>query len=162
MNRQAPHPVCLRPAPPSAATRPDAGRGWHARAGQEARTGDWQSRPRDPDRDAAGVRLLALLLVNFVVGPKRREHSGQCRHLPLARHAAAIHRDVVARAEKHQQRFAGRMRICSRDAGHDCGQGGGVAAAQDVHENAIQLLRVLASRTRAASFSSAISMDWRT
>src|SRR5882724_4272209 len=107
------------------------------------------------------VRLLALLLVNLVVGTELREHSRQCRGLPLARHTAAIKRDVVRRAEENQKRFAGRMRVCSRDAGDDCGQGGGALRRRMSTRTPFSCCGYWLAKS-SSHFSSAISMDWRT
>ena len=86
------------------------------------------------------------------------ENTDQTGRLALARHSAAIHDDVVADAEQHQERFAGGVRIGGRDARHDGGECGVVAATQDVDEKRIEQVgrRLPTSRSQ---LSSAISID---
>ena len=48
-----------------------------------------------------GVRLLSLSLIDLMVNSKRRKHARQPRDLPVARHAAAIEFNVVARTQEN-------------------------------------------------------------
>jgi phospholipase C len=89
------------------------------------------------------VRLLTFGLIDLMVGPECRKHSGQPRHVPLAPHAAAIDLDVVWRTQENQQRFARRVRVGNRDACHNGGERGRVAAAQNVQQDGVELPGVL-------------------